>query len=45
MTEEIKSRLNWLYAVEGTEKERAALLAIYGLAAAWAFGGREEELR
>jgi hypothetical protein len=36
MTEEIKSRLNWLYAVEGTEKERAALLAIHDLASAWA---------
>jgi hypothetical protein len=36
MTEEIKSRLNWLYAVEGTEKERAAVLAIYDLASAWA---------
>jgi hypothetical protein len=36
MTEEIKSRLNWLYAVAGTEKERAALLAIYDLASAWA---------
>jgi hypothetical protein len=36
MTEEINSRLNWLYAVEGTEKERAALLAIHDLASAWA---------
>jgi len=23
MTEELESRLNWLYAVDGTEKERA----------------------
>jgi hypothetical protein len=35
MIEEIKSRLNWLYAVDGTEKERAAVLAIYDLASAW----------
>lgn len=38
MTEEIKSRLNWLYAVEGTEKERAALLAICDLAMAFIDG-------
>jgi len=31
MIEEIESRLNWLYAVDGTEKERAAVLAIYDL--------------
>lgn len=44
MTEEIKSRLNWLYAVEETEKERAALRAIYDLASAWAVEALEAKL-
>ena len=44
MTEEIKSRLNWLYAVEKTEKERAAVLAIYDLAFAWAVEALEAKL-
>jgi len=35
MTEEIKSRLNWLYAVGGTDKERKALYDLGQVAYAW----------
>lgn len=35
MTEEIKSRLNWLYAVEGTKWEKPALFDLHNLVGAW----------